>query len=256
MKTVILAGGLGTRLREETEFRPKPMIEIGGMPILWHIMKIYAHFGFTKFLIPVGYKGHAIKSFFQNYHLGRKDLVFSGGKLVEDSLLNQLENWDVHLRDTGLLTNTGGRIFALRDLLDSEDSFFCTYGDGLADVNLHSLLDFHKRMGRIATVTAVVPVSRFGQLTINNSEIVTEFKEKPITEARISGGFFVFSRKIFEFLSDDCILESQVLESLANKGEIAAFKHDGFWKPMDTYRETLELNSLWNNGNAPWHLWE
>lgn len=252
MQTLILAGGLGTRLREETEFKPKPMVEIGDKPILWHIMKNYYHQGFTRFLIASGYKGHMIKEYFANYGLHASDLRIVSGEATRD--FGYGEKWDVHIRDTGLGTPTGGRIFAFRDAI--KGVFFCTYGDGLADVDLHALLRFHKSHGRAATVTATNPVSRFGTISIDESNsAVSKFIEKPQGENWVSSGFFVFSEKIFDYLSIDSVLEEEPLRKLAQENQLYAFKLLDFWKPMDTLRELQELNDIWNSGQAPWKNW-
>lgn len=252
MQTLILAGGFGTRLREETEFRPKPMVEIGDKPILWHIMKHYYHQGFSSFLIAAGYKGHMIKEYFANYSLHASDVHIVSGQI--DRNLSAGEFWDVHIRDTGLGTPTGGRIFALRDSI--KGTFFCTYGDGLANINLSELLKFHKSHGGIATVTATNPVSRFGAISIDESDsAVKEFIEKPKGENWVSSGFFVFSEKIFDYLSLDSVLEEEPLRKLAQEKQLYAFKMFDFWKPMDTLRELQELNKIWNSGLAPWKNW-
>lgn len=256
MKVVILCGGMGTRLREETEYRPKPMAEIGGMPILWHIMKIYAHHGFKSFVLCLGYKGHLIKDYFLNYHhmthditvrLGRRD-----GVVVHHD--EGMEDWDVTLADTGQDTMTGGRIKRIEPYIDGDD-FMMTYGDGLANVDLRGLIEFHKRTGRIATVTGLHPESRFGVLDVDSEFRVTSFREKPQLDGMISGGFFVFNRRIFEYLDDVCVLEQEPMRRLAEDGQMAVYRHDGFWKSMDTYRDFNEFNQMWRTGNTPWKVW-
>ncbi len=256
MKAVILAGGLGTRLREETEFRPKPMVEIGGKPIIWHIMKNLNEQGISEFIICLGYKGEHIKEFFLNYEALTNDITI---KLGENRVTNHLhpstsENWTVTLADTGMYTMTGGRLNKVKKYLGSE-AFLCTYGDGLADVNIGDLINFHKLHKGLATVTAVQPTNRFGALEINNDGVVTSFEEKPMSEKWVNGGFFVFERGVFDYLHDDCILEREPLEQISRKGELHAFKHQGFWRPMDTHRETQELNKIWSEGIAPWKNW-
>jgi glucose-1-phosphate cytidylyltransferase len=252
---VILAGGLGTRIREETEFKPKPMVEVGGRPVLWHIMKHLSHFGINRFVICVGYKGDVIRDYFLNYKSRNNDFTVNLGKsqeLVFHS--NHLESeWQVTVAETGAQTNTGGRVNRIQNFVRGED-FLCTYGDGLADVNIDSLLKFHNNHNKIGTITAVRPVSRFGILEINNSDFVTSFKEKPQTEGWINGGFFIFKPEIFDQLSDDIVLEKEPLQNLASRNQLAAFKHEGFWQPMDTFRESKMLNEMWDTGEAPWRV--
>lgn len=255
MKTVLLAGGLGTRLREETEFRPKPMVEVGSKPILWHIMKIYEAAGFSDFVICAGYKSEVIKHFFSNLVNISGDFQISYGlKAVIDFLEDDLPNWQVLVSDTGYGTMTGGRIKKIQKHIAGQ-RFFCTYGDGLSDINVRALLDFHLSTGKLATLTAVHPTSRFGQLEISQDGTITDFSEKPMNDEWINGGFFVFEPEIFNYLNNNSILEKDVLPVLAKEGELAAFKHDGFWQPMDTFRESQILNNLWNSGNAPWKVW-
>jgi glucose-1-phosphate cytidylyltransferase len=256
VKAVILAGGLGTRLREETEFRPKPMVEIGGKPILWHIMKSLNAQGINEFVICLGYKGEQIKEFFLNYEALTNDITIHLG---DSGIKNQFhsaakENWNVTLADTGMHTMTGGRLNLVRQYLGSE-TFLCTYGDGLADVNVNELINFHKKHNGLATVTAVQPTNRFGALELNEDNVVTSFAEKPISEEWVNGGFFIFEKEIFEYLDNECILEREPLEEVARKGELHAYKHKGFWRPMDTHREAQELNKLWSEGIAPWRNW-
>lgn len=256
MKTVILAGGMGTRLREETEYRPKPMVEIGGRPILWHIMKLLSVQGLNDFVVCLGYKGDLIRDFFVNYGTRTPGLIVDLGakKIRTLGEHEDKEDWRVTLVDTGFRTNTGGRLHRVRELLDGEN-FVCTYGDGLANVNIKELLDFHTSHGKIGTVTAVKPVTRFGALTIDSNHSVRNFSEKPRSEEWVSGGFFVFRKSFLDYLSDESVLEKQPLEQLAKHGNLKAYLHDGFWQPMDTYRETQELNELWSSGNAPWKIW-
>ena len=255
MKIVILAGGKGTRLAEETAVRPKPMVEVGGKPVLWHIMQIYAAHGFTDFLIACGYKGEIIKEYFHNFSIHSSDyfidLTTGQRTVVNGSGIN----WQVGLIDTGLDTMTGGRLLRLRKWI-GEEPFMMTYGDGLGDVNICALLEFHQAHGKIATVTAVRPPSRFGNLTLRGST-VSEFAEKPQTdEGWINGGFFVINPKIFDYLeNDETILEQETLVRLAKEGELMAFRHPGFWQPMDTLREKNLLETEWATGAARWKVW-
>ncbi len=254
-KAVILAGGFGTRLMEETETRPKPMVEIGGRPILWHIMKIYAAFGIKEFIIPLGYKGHLIKQYFSDYHRLASDITID---LAEDITImhrRSAEPWKVTLVDTGLETMTGGRIRRLRDHLSETEPFCLTYGDGVATIDLKSLAAFHQSHGKMATVTAVRPPSRFGALEIDDGQ-VRQFQEKPIGEIWINGGFFILSRKVLDLIDgDDTVFEAQPLERLAAMGELMAHKHEGFWQSMDTLRDKRLLEELWAKGRAPWKVW-
>lgn len=257
MKAVILAGGLGTRLREETEYRPKPMVEIGGKPILWHIMKNLGHQDVSDFVIALGYKGDKIKDFFLNYQFKSSDFTVNlGNSDLKFHSTNVAENWNVTLADTGPLTMTGGRILMLEKFLKDEPFFLCTYGDGLANINLNHLINFHKSHGKIATVSASVPGSRFGRLGIEVNGKVSSFKEKPVEQNYVNAGFFIFSPEIFRYLTPDSVLERQPLETLAREGELFAYKHDGFWQPMDTIREVESLNEIWSHGNAPWKNWD
>lgn len=256
MKVVILAGGLGSRLAEETEAKPKPMVEVGGYPILWHIMKHYAHYGFKEFFIALGYKSEMIKRYFLDYYglSGSMTINLTSGEV--ETRNKECEDWIVHLIDTGLPTLTGGRVKRLRPWL-SKDSFMVTYGDGVSDINLGDLLRFHQSHGRVATVTAVRPPARFGGL-IFDGDLVTEFTEKPqIGEGWINGGFLVFEPEVFEYLSgDDSSLESDALERLAANKQLVAYRHDSFWQCMDTTRDMRLLESLWASGNTPWKVWE
>ena len=254
-KAVILAGGFGTRLMEETEARPKPMVEIGGKPILWHIMKIYAAFGINEFVIPLGYKGHLIKQYFAEYHMLASDVTID---LADDAVImhrRTAEPWKVTLVDTGLETMTGGRIRRLRDHLPETEPFCLTYGDGVAALDLRALAAFHREHGRLATVTAVRPPSRFGALEIEEGQ-VQRFREKPIGDIWINGGFFILSRKVLDLIDgDDIVFEAQPLERLAALGELMAHKHEGFWQSMDTLRDKRLLEELWAKGQAPWKVW-
>jgi len=255
VKVVILAGGLGTRLSEETEIRPKPMVEIGGRPILWHIMKHYAHYGFTEFVLALGYKGEDVKRYFLDYYRlnGNVSIDLGTGK-VEVSH-EQPQEWTVHLVDTGLQTNTGGRVRRLRSFLGDEP-FMLTYGDGVCDMNLRDLQAFHQANRCVATITAVRPPARFGGL-IFKGDAVTEFQEKPqIGEGWINGGFMVLEPGVFDYIEgDDVSFEVDVLNRLANDRQLAAYKHDQFWQCMDTLRDLRLLESLWKSGEAPWKTW-
>lgn len=256
MKIVILAGGLGTRLAEETEVKPKPMVEIGGWPILWHITKHYAHYGFKEFFITLGYKGETIKRYFLDYQSlsGSMTLDLANGSV---QMLNRdSEDWTLHLLDTGMDTNTGGRVKRLEPWL-SDGTFMLTYGDGLSDLDLSELLEFHRHHGRVATVTAVRPPARFGGL-IFEGDLVTTFVEKPqIGEGWINGGFMVFEASVFDYLKgDNDSLEADVLERLAREHQLAAYRHSGFWQCMDTLRDKRLLETLWQENRAPWKVWD
>ncbi|MBX6321711.1 MAG: glucose-1-phosphate cytidylyltransferase [Rhodospirillaceae bacterium] len=258
MYAVILCGGMGTRLREETEFKPKPMVEIGGKPILWHIMKHYHHFGVRNFVLCLGYRGDVIRDYFLDYQVRNSDVAIdlrTGG--IETLSNGSTEDWRVILAETGEKTMTGARIrTALRYVRGS--SFFATYGDGVSDIDLAALIAHHRRAGRLATVTAVHPSSRYGELSINGG-LVRSFREKPqVTDGWINGGFMVFERAVFEGLParDDLVLETDILESLARNGQLAVYQHGGFWQSMDTYREMCLLNEMWASGRAAWRIWD
>lgn len=256
MKVVILAGGLGTRLSELTRTIPKPMAEIGGKPILWHIMQIYAHYGITEFVIALGYKAESIKEYFLNFHAFNSNITLdlvSGKTIIHDG--NQPQ-WKIHLVDTGLQTQTGGRLKRLKPWIGNE-TFMMTYGDGLANINIKELLQFHQTQKRLATVTAITAPPRFGRLIIEQEEVM-EFAEKnQAKEAPINGGFFVFEPGVLELIDNDqTTLEKEPLEYLAKTKQLAAYKHSGFWQSMDTLREHTMLESLWQSGNAPWKVWE
>jgi glucose-1-phosphate cytidylyltransferase len=255
LPAVILAGGLGTRIREETEFKPKAMVEIGGRPILWHIMKHLSVYGIDRFVICVGYKGDIIRDYFLNYRARNNDFTVQLGSYNDLTFHSdhQEYDWTVTIAETGTLTNTGGRILEINRYVKGEE-FLCTYGDGLSDVNINNLKNFQENSRKIATVTAVRPVSRFGVMDIDSSNNVTSFKEKPQADGWINGGFFIFRPKIFEYLSPNIILENEPLQRLASENQLSAFKHEGFWQPMDTYRESKLLNDLWETGNAPWRV--
>lgn len=252
-KVVILAGGMGTRLAEETEVRPKPMVEIGGRPIIWHIMHRYARFGFNEFVVALGYKGDVIKRYFRDYCAlhGNMTVRMRDGDVL--SLDRDAEDWTIHLIDTGLDVMTGGRVGRLASHVQGS-TFLLTYGDGVADIDLRAVLDFHRAHGRIATLTAVRPPARFGGLVFDGAGMVKEFTEKPqIGEGWINGGFMVFEPEVFRYLEGDkTILEAHVLERLAEEGQLAAYRHEGFWQCMDTMRDVKVLESLWSSGKPPW----
>ena len=252
---VILCGGMGTRLREETEYKPKPMVEIGGRPILWHIMKIYAYYGFYEFILCLGYKGHIIKEYFLNYEMMCNDCTIHLGKKYRIAYQSNHKEQDfkVTLVDTGLHTMTGGRIKRIESFIKT-DKFMVTYGDGLANINVDSLVKFHSSHGKLATLTAARTPSRYGVLDISPTGQVNSFREK-IENEYINGGFFVFNKKMFDYLDDDCILERSPMEKLATDGQLMAFSHEDFWIGMDTYREYEMLNNMWDNGKAPWKCW-
>ena len=255
MKTVILAGGYGTRISEETALKPKPMIEIGGRPILWHIMKIYAAHGVTDFIVCLGYKGYVIKEFFANYYLHGADVTIDTGSGEITYHHAVTEPWRVTLVETGLDTMTGGRLARVADYLDDEP-FCMTYGDGVSTVDITALIDFHRSHGKKATLTAITPPGRFGSLDLKSSR-VKRFTEKPPGDgAYISGGFFVLERSALELIEgDETVWERGPMEQLANDGDLMAFRHDGFWQAMDTQRDMQLLNRLWNQGEAPWKVW-
>lgn len=258
MKVVIFAGGTGTRISEESYLRPKPMIEIGGKPILWHIMKIYEAHGFNDFIICLGYKGYMIKEYFMNYFMHNSDLTVDLGKNKVEVHLSKTESFKVTLVDTGLETKTAGRLKRIQKYLDNE-TFMLTYGDGVTDLNLKKLVEFHHKHGKIATVTSIQPAGKFGSLDIQSDGLVSRFFEKPKGDGYwINAGFFILEPGVFNYLkedSDNIMWEDYPLEELAKKGELAAFKHDGFWKCMDALRDKVELEQLWESGNAKWKVW-
>jgi glucose-1-phosphate cytidylyltransferase len=264
MQVVILCGGQGTRLAEETEIRPKPMIEIGDRPILWHIMKTYSHFGFHDFILCLGYKGDVIRDHFLNYYARNSDVRvrLGEGKIDHLAVLHDERQWTVVLAETGTDTPTGGRVKRAARYIEGP-RFLCTYGDGLADVDIRALVTFHERSTRLATVTAIRPVTRFGELRVDGDR-VTEFREKePLREGWINGGFFVFERGVLDLLTDQSTLgggsardeTNDVLESLATQGQLAAYRHDGYWRAMDTLREKRDLEREWRTGSPPWKVW-
>lgn len=253
---VILAGGLGTRLREETEFRPKPMVEIGDRPIIWHIMKNFSSFGIRNFIVCLGYKGETIREYFLNYQTRNINLSLNlGSQTKVDFLEKHDENdWKVTLVDTGKLSSTGQRLKKIKEFI-GDRTFIATYGDGLANVPIDLLVNFHRSHSGIATLTAVHPTSRFGVVDISDSGMIKEFHEKPIVDDWINGGFFVLEPTVFDFMTDDGPFEETPLKNLVSDGNLYAYKHSGYWQPMDTYREYLELNKLWDSSNAPWKTW-
>lgn len=260
MKVVILCGGFGTRLREQTEFIPKPMVEIGGRPILWHILKIYSFYGLNEFVLCLGYKGDIIRSYFLDYDLLNSDITLDleTRETHRHNRTHDEQKWRVTLAETGLSTMTGGRIRRVMRYIDG-DTFLATYGDAVADVDIRKLLAFHERSGKLATLTAVQPPSRFGRLELDpKAELATGFTEKPLGgEAWVSGGFFVFNRRIQDYLDDDSsVLEQEPLMSLANERQLAVYRHSGYWQCMDTQREVETLQSLWSTSRPPWALWE
>ncbi|HMG81438.1 MAG TPA: glucose-1-phosphate cytidylyltransferase [Ferruginibacter sp.] len=257
MKVVILAGGLGTRLSEETDIKPKPMVEIGGKPILWHIMKIYSSFGFNEFIVCLGYKGYIIKEYFANYFLHQSDVAIDLSNNQLEILNSTSENWKITLVDTGINTMTGGRIKRIQKYVNNEP-FMLTYGDGVSNVSIDELIKFHKANKRQVTLTAISPQSRFGVLNITGEALVSSFEEKPKgDDSWINGGFFVCEPGIFDKIQGDLdVWEHHVLANLAKENQLAAYRHNGFWRPMDTLRDKIELNALWENNKADWKLWK
>ena len=258
MKVVILCGGKGTRLREETEYRPKPLVNIGGKPILWHIMKTYSAYGLHDFILCLGYKGEMIKDYFVNYDLLNSDFTIHLGskRITTDNVVHDEANWRVSLVDTGLDTMTGGRLARVRKYIEPDENFVLTYGDGVSDVNVAQLIEFHHRSGRIATLTGVHPMGRFGELAIDG-DTVREFAEKPPSNHTwINGGYLVLNRRIFDYLAgDDCILERTPLERLSAEGQLGVYRHPGYWQCMDTLRDMEMLNHEWASGRPPWKVW-
>jgi glucose-1-phosphate cytidylyltransferase len=259
MKVVILCGGKGERLREETEFKPKPLIPVGKMPILWHIMKIYSYYGYNDFILLLGYKGYMIKEFFLNFEYMTND--FSLDLRKKERILfhkkDDLENWNITFIDTGENTNTGGRVAKIKHLIEDEE-FFLTYGDGVSDININELYEFHKKMNKTITITGINPTSPFGVIEVNDN-VAESFKEKPKLEGVISGGFFVCNKKIFDYLTtdDNCILEEEPMKELVKTDHgIAVYQHEGFWAAMDTYKQVKNLTNLWNSPSPPWKVWK
>jgi len=258
MKAVILAGGLGTRISEETHLKPKPMIEIGGRPILWHIMKMYSAHGVNDFIICCGYKGYLIKEYFANYFLHMSDITFDMKNNQREVHQGHAEPWRVTLVDTGENTMTGGRLKRVKEYLDTDENFCFTYGDGLSNVNITDLINFHRNHGLKSTLTAVAPPGRFGALEIHNDQRITAFQEKPDGDGGlINGGFFVLNPTVIDLIASDHIIwEREPLEHLATTNQLKAFRHSGFWQPMDTLRDKIHLEELWASGKAPWKIWE
>lgn len=257
MKAVILAGGLGTRLREETEYRPKPMVDVGGRPIIWHIMKALSCGGITDFVVCAGYRGDVIRDYFLNYESRTNDFTVRLGtqNSVRYHGSHPESDWTITVAETGADTMTGGRVKRAERYVQGERCLV-TYGDGLADVNIADLLRFHQAHGRLATVTTVRPLSRFGVMDIGADGVVERFREKPITDDYVNAGFFVFEPEVFAYLDESCVLEQEPLDRLAKDGELMAYRHEGFWQPMDTFREYTMLNQMWDAGKAPWKVWE
>jgi glucose-1-phosphate cytidylyltransferase len=258
MKAVILCGGKGTRIREESEFKPKPMVRVGNLPILWHIMKNYSHFGVKDFVLCLGYKGEMIKNFFFNHEWMNNDITIRLGNRSEDKVhhSSDWEDWKITFADTGQEAMTGARIKKVEKYL-GEDNFFLTYGDGLSDVDIPSLLDFHNKQGTTGTLTAVHPHSNFGMVKEAGSGIIERFVEKPVLYDFVNGGFYCFKKEIFDYLheGDSCTLETEPLNKLVGQGQLSMFKHEGFWHAMDTYKDYLSLNEMWGKGERPWKVW-
>ena len=257
MKAVILAGGLGSRLSEETTVRPKPMVEVGGHPILWHILKIYSHYGINDFVICLGYKGYFIKEYFANYLLHAADVTIDLQSNRIDMHKNSCEPWRVTLVDTGANTMTGGRLRRIMPYVRDEDAFCFTYGDGVSDVNIGSLVEFHRSHGKAVTLTATQPTGKFGALEIRDDGQITDFTEKPRGDGRwVNGGFFVLSPEVADYIAgDETIWERHPLEQLSREGQVMAFRHEGYWQPMDTLHDKVLLEGLWSSGKAPWKVW-
>ena len=259
MKAVILCGGMGTRLREETEYRPKPLVPIGDRPILWHIMKSYAAFGVTDFILALGYKGEMIKDFFLNYDALVSDFTIDlrSKAITPINGAHDEANWKVTLVDTGQATQTGGRLKRLQSMLEDEDRFFLTYGDGVSDVDMDALVQFHERSGCSVTLTGVRPLARFGELMTSGDHVVHFAEKPPSGDAWINGGYFVMTPRVFDYLEgDETLLERQPLERLAQERQLAVYKHEGYWQCMDTYRDMVLLNEVWASGRAPWKRWQ
>lgn len=258
MKVVLLAGGLGSRLSEETIVKPKPMVEVGTYPILWHIMKTYSHYGYNEFIILLGYKGYYIKEYFSNYFLHNNDVTIDVANNSLEIHNNNVEPWKITLLETGATTMTGGRIKQAKPYTNGKP-FFLTYGDGVSDVNIEELLKYHNNQKKVMTVTAIQPEGRFGVLDINQENIVERFYEKPHGDGGwINGGYFVCEQDVFDYISDDkqCVFEKEPMENLAQHNQLGAYQHNGFWKCMDTFRDKLSLNELWNNNEAKWKIWK
>jgi glucose-1-phosphate cytidylyltransferase len=256
MKAVILCGGKGTRMREETEYRPKPLVLIGGKPILWHIMKLYSYYGINDFILCVGYKGEMIKEYFMEMYWRNNDFTLhTDGKGKIDYHSNEKENWNITIVDTGLDTMTAGRLKLIEKYID-EDEFFMTYGDGLSDININKLLEFHKSKNKIATLTGVYPISSFGVMEVENG-IVKAFKEKPVLKDMVNGGYMVLNKKVFDYFpAEDCFFEGKPLVSLAEKSQLAVYEHNGFWKAIDTFKDIEYINKLLDKSEKSWVVWD
>lgn len=263
MKAVILCGGKGTRLREETEYKPKPMVLIGKMSLLWHIMKIYSHYGCNDFILCLGYKGEMIKDYFLHFEEWANDFTLKLRGKPDEKIIHHdqagLENWNITFAETGQDSMTGSRVAQIKKYLGGigeDEDFFVTYGDGVADININKLYEFHKAQGRIATLSGVHPSSRYGVIETDGDKVL-QFKEKPRLGGMINGGFFVFSKKVFDYLAEDknCILEQEPLKGLARDGQLSFYRHEGFWYCVDTYKEYEELNKMWEEGSCPWKVW-
>jgi len=257
MKAVILAGGLGTRLSEETHLKPKPMVEIGNMPILWHIMKLYSAYGVNEFIICLGYKGSVIKEFFRNYHLLTSDITINTSNNDIEIINKKSEDWKIHLIETGLNTMIGGRIKRILPLVEKDEFFFLTYGDGVSDINISKEIEHHRNSQSLVTMAAVQPPGRFGAIKFDSNDNVVGFQEKPTGDGSwINGGFFICSPKVGEYIKNDStVWEREPLENIAKEGKLTVFKHSGFWHPMDTLRDKVYLENLWNSGKSPWKVW-
>jgi len=260
VKVVILCGGKGTRLREETEYRPKPLVAIGNMPILWHIMKIYSHYGHRDFILCLGYKGDLIKDYFLKFEELSNDFTLNlrskNERIIHHSKAN-LEDWNITFVNTGQESQTGSRLARIKEFIGQDEDFLMTYGDGVAKTDLKSLLDFHKRHGKIATLTGIKPPSRFGEITADGHRVVSFSEKSSVSSGYVSGGFFILKREVFNYLSvdDDCVFEGAPLETLAKEGELMMYPHNDFWHCMDTYRDFLLLNDMWKTEGAPWKVW-
>lgn len=255
MKVVILCGGKGTRMREETEYRPKPLVEIGGKPIIWHIMKIYSFYGFNDFILCIGFKGDMIKQYFLDMVWRNNDFTLHtyGKRDIEFHTIEE-ENWNINLIDTGVETMTGGRIKQIEKYIDEEE-FMLTYGDGLGNVNVNDLLAYHRSKGKLATLTGVQPISPFGVMQVENG-MVKSFKEKPVLDDRVNGGYMVLNKKVFDFIpQEDCIFEQETLSKLAEHGELVIYEHQGFWTAIDTFKDVQRVNDIWHTGEKPWKVW-
>jgi len=259
MKVVILCGGEGTRLREETEYKPKPMVTVGGLPIIWHIMKTYSHYGFNEFVLCLGYKGEMIKQFFLTHELMHNDVTIKTGDRKQDVIHRGTgsEDWTITFADTGLKSMTGSRIKRVEKYIDSDD-FLVTYGDGLTDSNIADELKFHRKMKTVGTLTCVHLQSRFGLIKPGNDNLVESFMEKPVLYDFVNGGYYAFKKDIFDYLDKDesCVLETTPLEAMVKKKQLAMYRHDGFWYAMDTYKDYLDLNRMWDDGKRPWKVWQ